>query len=411
MAGASAVRGKLVGLALLALLALGSGCHSVPEKEKQANYFGGDRRHWLSSAARYRKLLVEIDAVKGCEPTTYELATIRSFLTENVSKPDGITIKVDDIIPPEVAVNYSSDALALTYMGGPPDDDTAFLYLIFYRTKLNGLGVKAENPQTSWFPFPGAIFVDRSYGWFFDLCFRKTARPAILRHEIGHALGLAEKSDHAKNGHCTDDYCLMATSLWFSYGQLFHLRSPWMNLALCDQCRRDLLAYKTEATSPLHERYWHGYFLQEHDGFQILTRPGFVYATFGPLADLSWENVEKKRHEALADDPRAVTSYTVTNFDPERDPSALGRMIEIGGEIFPDMGKRIMERTAEMAEASLTTEPEVVRVATSDGLMAVAKKFPELLARLEAVRKKFTESATAEAAAAAVNAAAPGEKE
>jgi hypothetical protein len=196
-----------------------SSCHTVPGTDKT---LGWEKHRLPNTPKPYNKLLVEIDAVEGTQPTAGELAELKGWLEQMTNKPGGVTVKLDNLIAPARARGRAPDSLALEYLNGPTDEDTAFIYVLCYRSRLNRYFAEAENPNFTFFPYPCAIFINRSYALvFFSLVGR--ARKLMMQHELGHALGLARNESHSGGGHCTNKGCLMRAAINFNVTRLIFL--------------------------------------------------------------------------------------------------------------------------------------------------------------------------------------------
>jgi hypothetical protein len=381
-------------LSLLAALAF-AGCqtHSISEKPLSV---GWEDHRFPNYPRPYDKLLVEIDAVEGTQPKREELEALETFLARSTAKPGGVTVKLDNIIPRELARQRGPDALALEYLNGPADERTAFLYIFCYRSKLAGWGVKPDNPQFTYFPYPCSVFIDRSYLGFYGLFHRKVIRRAILLHEAGHALGLARNSDHTKDGHCINAGCLMRPHVTFHFRRFLTLRQPWGNTSFCADCERDLESFKTASPKP-NERLWHGYFVHEKTGYQILTLPGFVYVHFGAATELSKGTLDDVRRATIADMNRKGTTFTATtnSIDPAQHTEALTLLLREKNDVLHALAKGIFEKGASLAESLAESEPEAARGLTSEAILSATKELPEIQAKLQAVRRKLTEAIAA----------------
>jgi hypothetical protein len=373
-------------LALLAVFAY-SGCQTTPAKPP---LLGWEDHRFSNHSRPYDSLLVEIDAVEGTQPSAHELAELESFLRRVTDKPGGIRIKVDNIIPREIARQRGPDALALEYLNGPEDGRAAFLYMFYYRSRLAGLFVKADNPQFTYFPHPCSVFIDRSFLPVLSLFYRKDLRRAIVLHEAAHALGLAKNPAHSKEGHCIDSRCLMSPSIVFNGRRFFTFRQPWLNTTFCSDCEQDLENYKRSEPRP-NERLWNGYFVHEGNGYQFYTLPGFVYVHVGAATDFSAEALVAARRTAVAEGKSGINFSATTNtFNPSEHSAALALLAREKNEILRDLARSVFERCVVLSEEHIPTEPDTVRALLSDELIAAAEDFPEVQAKLKAVREKVT---------------------
>ncbi len=379
------------GLGLVALFGL-SGCLTRPDTEPYRTL--GWERHRLPNAARpYDKLLVEVDAVEGSEPNAAELADLKTFLAHFTSKPGGVTVKLDNLIPPAKARGRAADSLALEYLNGPSDEQTAFLYVLCYRGRLSPLRGQAENPNFTHYPYPSAIFINRAYafGWF---SLSSRARQLIMRHEVGHALGLADNRRHSERGHCTNEGCLMRPGLRFDFFRLLTFRPPFTNTEFCADCRRDLESYQL-ADAPPGARFWQGYFVRSGEGYHVFTLPGMVYVHLGEFAQVDAARLAALRREALG----SITGRGDRKYELHGDlPAAaagLRRFVEreTEAEGLKELAEKTLASCLAQAEAIQDSDRETAREIVGVALPAAAPKFPELHARLQALHDRLAEGA------------------
>lgn len=127
---------------------------------------------------------MEIDAVAGTQPSSKEVADLKLFLEHVTNKPGGVTVQLDDSITRAEGRRRGPGSLAPEYLDGPTDDQTAFIYILYYRSRLHRLFGKAENPNFTYYPYPCAIFINRSYAFeFFSMVGR--ARRLLPQHDTG----------------------------------------------------------------------------------------------------------------------------------------------------------------------------------------------------------------------------------
>ena len=190
----------------------------------------------LISDQRYSKLHVEIDAVEGTAPNETEIAALKAFLIKHTRKPGGIHVEVDDVIDRSSAEGQLSRVLALKHMDGPPDEDSAFLYYLFYDSKISP--EPKSQPVCLLTPYPGAILIDHQYT---KTRVKRLAdfRRRILLHETAHALGLCRNSDHSDGLHCTTKGCLMNPRIFVSVSRLIFGGDPIRQKGFCSHCQQD----------------------------------------------------------------------------------------------------------------------------------------------------------------------------
>lgn len=383
----SSVVVRAVVLGLVALFGL-SACQTRP-KAKPFKTLGWEKHRLPNSPRPYAKLLVEIDAVEGSEPSAAEMKDLKGFLEQITDKPGGVTVKLDDLIAPARARGRAPDSLALEYLDGPDDEQTAFVYVLCYRGRLSPF-VNPENPHFTYYPYPCAVFINRSYafGWFAWL---GRARQLMMRHEIGHALGLADNASHSRNGHCTNAGCLMLPGVRFNLRRLITFRSPWDNPEFCADCRGDLETYKRADAAP-GAGSWRGYFVRSGEGYHVLTLPGLVYVHFGEFARLDADRLAAFRRKSIG----AITQRGDLLYEAHGDQSGsaegLRRFVERETESdgMKQLAKNVLEASLAQAERLLDSKPAEAREIIDATRAAAALKFPELHAKLQALHDRLT---------------------
>src|SRR5688500_7411888 len=271
------------------------GCHIFPKTSTVLSTSDWEHTNLYNHRAPHSRLLVEIDAVEGQGPTKDELRSLEEFLRRYCDKPAGITIKVDSIIPRGTALGRTAESLALEFMAGSTEADTAFLYIIFYHARLRGKGVATENPSFSPLPHP-IVYIDRSYHMLGNP-YPATFARAVLLHETGHALGLcATTNHHGGGGHCKTSSCRMNPSIAFNPYRFITLRNPWTNTALCSHCVTQLEQYKSTPSTP-NVDFWHGYYRFTQAGYQAFGAPGLYYVKFGDPLTVPHDALQEARGE------------------------------------------------------------------------------------------------------------------
>ncbi len=248
----------------------------------------------------YRRLYVEVDAVKGCEPDDATLAKLKDVLAAHCDKPDGIEIVRRPVIPRSEARGLEAEALACKVMQGPAIDSgtnqAAFLEVLFYDSKLtrkNGnpkSGQPATNlsrrsagpprkPATEREPYPALIMMNTSYT-------SRALDADCITHEGGHALGLVGRTNGVPGHHCPDPQCLMYPE-FHVVTHLSRMFSPSRAYTrsqtnFCAQCLAELADYT--AQPPPANIYFDGpVFVRSEKAYHVLSLPNRVHVVVGKL--------------------------------------------------------------------------------------------------------------------------------
>ena len=254
----------------------------------------------------YRQLDVEVDAVRGCEPTDKTLDRLKDFLATYCKKPDGIQIVREPVIPRSAARGLTADGLACKVMKGPPTNSggppPAFLEVLFYDSQLtydNGIpetGDPGANPalkpsrpvpesQTEWEPYPALIMMNtRGYP--------KILEGPLLTHEAGHALGLVNRTNYVADHHCTDSNCLMypklnAVAVLHIHRLLLGSRAFTYTISQTNLCARCLaeLADDAKLPPPTNCYFAGAVMVRSEIGYHVLSLPNRVRVIAGKLAE------------------------------------------------------------------------------------------------------------------------------
>jgi hypothetical protein len=242
----------------------------------------------------HRSLYVEVDAVKGAEPSESELGKLRAFLNQWCEKPDGITIMRSSGIPRSEARGNSALSLARRYLDGPvweSNSEPAYLYVLYYdnRVNRNPAGspraaahrppkdmvpinlAKAENPYVLMFPYPAMIFLDRS--WLGGLLPNKYQDDCSI-HEAGHVLGLVSRVSQIKDGHCPTTWCCMASvSENIRSDVLSWLKREKAKPGFCEGCAAELRQARG-SVSGVALRFAGPVLVRTMQSYQVLSLPG-----------------------------------------------------------------------------------------------------------------------------------------
>jgi hypothetical protein len=229
-------------------------------------------------AAPHPSLYVEVDVVKGSEPDDKALEELRSFLTTHCDKPSGITVQRSDVISVGAARGYTATALARKYVNGPPKTSgpaPAFLYVLFYndalsvksRPKATGKGAslllipnrEVASPYAEMWPYPSIFFNTGLTLWI--------EKSGILRHEAGHILGLADRQNRARGGHCANWRCAMQRGRDYVRNFSWLLGPPSRDF--CAECRAELRERATNE-APANQSYVGPVLVRSEKGYHVL---------------------------------------------------------------------------------------------------------------------------------------------
>lgn len=387
---------RLLAVALVLVSLASSGCLLMPKTRSEPSRSGWEHSNLFNSRTPYPKLVVEIDAVEGQGPSAAELRDLEAFLREFCDKPGGIIVKVDDIIPRDAVADRPAEVLALEYLDGTTDPDTALLYVLFYNSRLRSKDRRSDHPAFSPLPHP-VVWMDRSYSFPVNV-WRGTFRRTILLHELGHALGLcAASSHHGAGGHCTNEPCRMNPSIEMNFRRLLTLRNPWVNRSLCTDCVQDLARFREQPASPKFA-FSQGYFRRDEDGYHVLGRPGFTYIRFGVVTNDPPTELHTARQEALAGlrESGDTSSVTIEAFDPWEALPAFSRFLRETSADSTMIAGKLVDQIADSMEEAAKSEPQEVRERLSDEFLAAIQPHAAQHQRLTRLRDELDAASAAE---------------
>lgn len=207
-----------IGIAVITILSV-AGCKKE-ESDPTVIENNVDPNNFLA-AKDYKKLTVELQYMSGHAPTAQSVENLRTFLTERLNKPDGITIVQTAISSPAKSSYSISDIMELekTSRTHRTQGDHLTAYFLFLNGDYSGnsgnskvLGVAYGSTSMAIF---GKTVKDYSGG---------VAEPpvtaletTVILHEFGHILGLVNNGtpmatahqDEPHGKHCNNEDCLM----------------------------------------------------------------------------------------------------------------------------------------------------------------------------------------------------------
>jgi hypothetical protein len=254
---------------------------------------------------------VEVDAVAGCEPSQKELESLQAFLAQHCDKPDGVDVRLSNCIPKAEAKGLSRRELARGWMNGPTSgrSSPAYLYVLYYDGRMGtDKNAAKANPHAELLPYPAAIFFNRGYRPFWA---RWTGH-ATIQHEAGHLLGLAQRDDHAKSGHCTVDGCLMRSYIEVNVLRLLTWRDPIRQKTLCEHCLQQLAAASRLPTAK-NLSFSGPVLVREERGYRVLSLQGTTALVIGGGRDEAASRLlrnERARGTQPGENPDATIYYS-----------------------------------------------------------------------------------------------------
>lgn len=295
---------------LLATALLGAGC-AAPSDGYRKTPLPQEVTFWkpwlLNSApSPYRKLHVEVDAVRGAEPPQAWLDGLAAFLREQCGKPDGVRVVRSSRIPQAEAAASSVTSLALRHLDGPPAG-AAFIYVLYYNSAMNP-ALKTANPHAVVFPYPSAIFVDRNYN---EAGFGDVMGGLILKHEAAHLVGAARNPSHGDGAHCRNADCIMNPV--FIYVPEFAAMggTPTPQTDFCQDCLKDMARWRASA-APSNLRFRGPFLARREAGYTVMTLPNSVHLHLGSAESLPVAQVRKAVKDAAAGPLRSREGFILS---------------------------------------------------------------------------------------------------
>jgi hypothetical protein len=219
----------------------------------------------------HARLYVEVDRMEGVSLPEYWVEELKTFLGHYCLKPDGIEVVLD---PPLPAVEFQDLPLSLASIlciDGPLGDDRpppAYLHVFVFDGKTMFRGAM-PNPYV--LPFcPSGVFWNVAYARSWPA----EAGAHMLRHELGHVLGLCHNTAHGDGSHCRNSGCLMhwTPDPLLQLTGIAHLY--FKKHQLCEECEHDLSV--SRQGPPDKDVSFAGPFLiRRADGYCVASLPFF----------------------------------------------------------------------------------------------------------------------------------------
>ncbi|CAN5600574.1 hypothetical protein BH23BAC1_BH23BAC1_09070 [soil metagenome] len=181
----------------------------------------GESARDLLSAEKYKHLEVEINYVEGYAPSQTAINNLKTFLTQRVNKPLGITFKYSSLVSPNKNTFTVNDIDLLEKANRTVFNrvDTIGVYFFFAD---GGYSADTENSKVLGIAYRNtsmALFEKtiQNYSGGLNQPERSKLETVVLNHEFCHILGLVNAGtamqtihqDTAHGKHCQKESCLM----------------------------------------------------------------------------------------------------------------------------------------------------------------------------------------------------------
>ncbi len=217
-----------------------------PNTYKQAV---GKAANDILSAGNYDGITLEIIAVDGYQLEDAVINDFKAFIEQVANKPKGITIKKSTVSAPGLAPYSVTDLISFEDNNRTQfnKDKQLTIYMFITEDAYTNQNVLGLAYRSTSFAIMGGRIKELTGG--FGQPSEKLVLQTVLRHELGHLLGLVNvgtpmQSDHqdTQNGHhCDVDNCLMYYAVETS-DFLSNIVNSSEPPALDSQCRADLRA-------------------------------------------------------------------------------------------------------------------------------------------------------------------------
>ncbi len=252
---------KLLKLSLLSVLVFALSFLSCSKKDNTGpssqnntskdlnNLNVGESANDLLSASNYDKLVVEIVSVQGYELDNSVINTFQSFLETRLNKPNGVSIVTTTIKNPELAPYTTQKVVDIENKNRAKfnTENEIAVYIFISEDAFEDNNILGQAYRNTSVCLMGGRIRELSGG--LGQPSENLVLQTVLRHELGHILGLVnvgtpmvnDHQDKEHGHHCNIESCLMyyAVENSASLSNLLGTSSP---PALDSQCLADLKA-------------------------------------------------------------------------------------------------------------------------------------------------------------------------
>jgi hypothetical protein len=192
-------------------------------REDNLNSSAGDFALDFLTEAAFDQVFVEVDHIEGHAPDPAALEGLRAMIEQRCHKSGGIEILVDDVIPDQGGPIWTvpdGEAMEIAWRDRYHDPETgvAVLYVLYLDGNASRDG---DNTTTLGYAYHGSsvVLFDESIDTVRGALPLLSGNPerTVLRHELGHILGLVnngvrmteDHQDRPYGNHDINDECLM----------------------------------------------------------------------------------------------------------------------------------------------------------------------------------------------------------
>lgn len=191
------------------------------KKDSTTSVNDGVNPNSFLSAAKYDKLIVEIQYVTGFAPTASTVNNLKSFLEQRLNKPTGINIVQNAISSPRKSSYSVTDIRDIESKNRTQNTSGKTLTAYFFFADAD-YSSNSGNSKVLGIAYGGssmALFEKtiKEFSGGLGEPSQTDLETAVIEHEFGHILGLVnngtgmqtEHQDETHGKHCINDKCLM----------------------------------------------------------------------------------------------------------------------------------------------------------------------------------------------------------